>query len=233
MKGLLRPEVKKTYEEVADYLKEQILSGTYQTGDRLPSIRELSEQLGVGQSTIREAIGSLKTIGLVSIRHGEGTFVTAFNRKDILNMFDAFRPINNEDISYLLELRKIIETGAVRLAAERRSEQDLQIMQTALTEMEQALREGKVAHDADWRFHYTIANASQNPFLESVMRSMSETMEKIIKAGLDKLHTTKENPKRFYEQHLDIYDAISNQNTKRAEEAMIYHLLDAEKGIFQ
>ncbi|MGC5325918.1 FadR/GntR family transcriptional regulator [Brevibacillus sp. SYSU BS000544] len=233
MKGLLRPEIKKTYEEVADFLKEQILSGAYQTGDRLPSIREMSEQLGVGQSTIREAIGSLKTIGLVSIRHGEGTFVTAFNRQDILNMFDAFRPINNEDISYLLELRKIIETGAVRLAAERRTEEHLQTMQSALTEMEQALREGKVAHDADWRFHYTIANASQNPFLESVMRSMSETMEKIIKAGLDKLHATKENPKRFYEQHLDIYDAISDQNTKRAEEAMIYHLLDAEKGIFQ
>lgn len=233
MKGILRPEIKKTYEEVADFLKDQILSGAYQTGDRLPSIREMSEQLGVGQSTIREAIGSLKTIGLVSIRHGEGTFVTAFNRQDILNMFDAFRPINNEDISYLLELRKIVETGAVRLAAERRTEEHLQTMQTALTEMEHALREGKVAHDADWRFHYTIATASQNPFLESVMRSMSETMEKIIKAGLDKLHATKENPKRFYEQHLDIYDAISDQNTKRAEEAMIYHLLDAEKGIFQ
>ncbi len=57
-------KVRKSYEEVADLLKEHILNGTYQPGERLPSFRELSEQMGVGQSTIREAVSSLKTIGL-------------------------------------------------------------------------------------------------------------------------------------------------------------------------
>lgn len=233
MKALQGSEHKKTYEEVADYLKDQILSGVYQAGDRLPSIRELGEQLGVGQSTVREAISSLKTIGLVNIRHGEGTFVVPFNRNEMMNFLDAIRPINNQDISYLLELRKIVETGAVRLAAERRTDADLIRLQEALQELESAHQEGTVASAADWRFHYAIACASQNPFLESVMRSMSETMEMIIKAGLDKLHTTKENPKRVYQQHVDIYEAIQTKNTKQAEEAMIYHLLDAEKGIFR
>ncbi len=233
MKSLLRPEVKKTYEEVADHLREQIMTGAYQAGDRLPSIRELSEQFGVGQSTVREAIGSLKTIGLVNIRHGEGTFVAPFNRQEILSLFDSIRPISNEDISYLLELRKIIETGTVRLAAERRGEADLQAMKEALQAMEHSLRENKFDHAADWKFHYAIAQASLNPFLESVLRSMSKTMEVIIKAGLEKLYNTKDNPKRYYEQHIDIYEAIAARNSKQAEEAMIYHLLDAEKGIFK
>lgn len=233
MKALQGSENKKNYEEVADYLKDQIMSGMYQPGDRLPSIRELSEQLSVGQSTIREAISSLKTIGLVQTRHGEGTFVVPFNRNEMMSFFETIRPINNQDISYLLELRKIVETGSVRLAAERRTDKDLLQLQKALRELEAAQLEGKVAYEADWKFHYAIACASQNPFLESAMRSMSETMEAIIKAGLDKLHATKENPKRVYQQHLDIYEAIFTKNTKQAEEAMIYHLLDAEKGIFR
>ncbi|SEN23520.1 FadR/GntR family transcriptional regulator [Lihuaxuella thermophila] len=222
-------KVKKTYEEVADYLKEQILSGVYQPGERLPSLRELGERLGVGQSTIREAISSLKTMGLVTIQQGGGTFVTPYKPEELLSAFETIQPVTKQDIISLLEVRKIIEIGIVRLAAERSTEEDTANMEEALNEMERALVNGELGDKADWKFHYSLATASHNPILESIMQSISETMEKTLKASRQKLYETEGNPERLLSEHKDIYQAIVNKDAKRAEEAMLYHLLGVEK----
>jgi len=222
-------KVKKTYEEVADFLKNQIMSGVYKAGDRLPSIRELGETLGVGQSTVREAISSLKTMGLVTMRQGEGTFVTHFDPSDLLAALENIRPVTQQDIISLLEVRKIIETGIVRLAAKRRTEEDLKKIEEALQEMEAALHNEELGEQADWRFHYFIAVASHNPILESVMQSISETMGKSLKAVRQKLYESTGYPERLFSEHKDIYQAIADQDPKKAEETMLYHLLGVEK----
>lgn len=225
-------KVRKTYEEVADYLKEQIMNGVYKPGDRLPSLREFSELLGVGQSTMREAISALKTMGLLNIRHGEGTFVTRFNPEDVLTGFEPLQMVTREDILSLLEARKIIETGIARLASERRSEEDLERMRAALDEMEAAAANGELGVQADWRFHYAIARSCHNAVLETLMQSISTMMRRTLKASHEKVFQTKGNPERLLEEHRDIYDAIVNRNSKKAEEAMLYHLLGVEKKMF-
>jgi GntR family transcriptional repressor for pyruvate dehydrogenase complex len=229
MKTVPQFKMRKTYEEVADFLKEQIISGVYQPGDRLPSLRELGELLGVGQSTVREAISSLKTMGLVTIRQGEGTFVTRYDPEDLISAFEAIVPVTKQDIISLLEVRKIIETGIVRLAAERHTEEDLTKVEEALQEMEEALRNGQLGDAADWKFHYALACAAHNPILESVMQSISETMEKTLKASRQRLYRIEGNPKRLFDEHKDIYQAVRSRNAKRAEETMLYHLLGVEK----
>lgn len=229
MKAIPQFKVRKTYEEVADYLKEQIVTGVYKPGDRLPSLRELGEILGVGQSTVREAVGSLKTMGLVDIRQGEGTFVTKFDPEELLAAFELVRPVTKQDIIELLEVRKIVETGIVRLAAERHNGSDLAEIEAALREMEEALVNGQLGDAADWKFHYSLAVAAHNSILESVMQSISETMSKTLKASREELYRSKENPARLFAEHKDIYDAVRSRNPKRAEEAMLYHLLGVEK----
>ncbi len=229
MKSTQHFKVKKTYEEVADFLKEQILSGVYQPGDRLPSLRELGEMMGVGQSTIREAISSLKTMGLVTIRQGGGTFVTPYQPEELLSAFETIQPVSKQDIISLLEVRKIIEIGIVRLAAERRTKKDIAKIEEALNEMEQALHNGELGDKADWKFHYSLATASHNPILESLMQSISETMGRTLKASRQKLYETEGNPQRLFSEHQDIYQAVLRKDAKRAEEAMLYHLLDVEK----
>ncbi|WP_027416967.1 FadR/GntR family transcriptional regulator [Aneurinibacillus terranovensis] len=229
MKTLPGLRVRKTYEEVADYLKEQIISGVYPPGERLPSLRELGELLGVGQSTVREAISSLKTMGLVTLRQGEGTFVTRLKPEELIAAFEAIRPVTKQDIIELLEVRKIIETGTVRLAAERRTEEELAKIKQALDEMEEALNQGELGDKADWNFHYAIADASHNEILKSVMQSISETMERSLRASRVKLYESRKNPQQLYREHLDICEAICLKNSNKAEEAMLYHLLGVEK----
>lgn len=226
-------KVKKTYEEVADYLKEQILSGVYAPGDRLPSLRELGESFGVGQSTIREAISSLKAIGLLTIQQGGGTFVTPYNPKELLSTFEKIQPATKKDIISLLEVRKIIETGIVRLAAERAEPEDLANIKKALDEMEQALINNELGDEADWKFHYSLAAASHNSILKSLMQSLSETMGKVLKACRQKLYETEGTPERLLAEHQNIYEAIANKDPKRAEEAMLYHLIGVERDILK
>jgi GntR family transcriptional regulator, transcriptional repressor for pyruvate dehydrogenase complex len=221
--------VRKTYEEVADYLREQILSGVHQPGERLPSLRVLGEQLGVGQSTLREAISSLKTVGLLTIKQGEGTFVAKFEPEEILSAFESITPITRQDIVELLEVRKIIEVGTVRLAAERRTEEDLAMMDAAIEEMETALESGDLGDQADLKFHIAIAHASHNDILNAVMVSISETMEHSVRANRLELYKTPGVPEQLYREHLDIGEAIRQQNPGRAVEAMLYHLVGVEK----
>jgi GntR family transcriptional repressor for pyruvate dehydrogenase complex len=224
---------RKTYEEVADYLRGQITSGLYQPGQRLPSLRELGETLGVGQSTIREALSSLKTIGLVTIKQGEGTFVAKFEPHEILSVFETIQPVTKQDIIELLEVRKIIEVGAVRLAAKRRTEDQLQQMESALLEMEAALSNGDLGAEADHKFHFAISQAAHNEILSSVMASISETMEKVLRASRQKLYQTAGVPEMLYREHRDIYQAISDRHSGQAEEAMLYHLIGVEKRMLE
>lgn len=234
MKETPQFKVRKTYEEVADYLKDQIMNGAYKPGDRLPSLREFSELLGVGQSTIREAISALKTMGLLTIRHGEGTFVTRFDPEEVLTGFEPIQMVTEEDILSLLEARKIIETGIVQLVSERRSEEDLRRIEDALREMEAAVAAGDLGKQAqaDWNFHYAIASACHNAVLETFMQSVSEMMRKTLKASREKLFQSKGTPERLLTEHRDIYTAIANRNSKKAEESMLYHLLGVEKQVF-
>lgn len=224
-------KVRKTYEEVADYLRDQIISGVYKSGERLPSLRELGEILGVGQSTIREAIGSLKTMGLVTIRQGEGTFVTRFEPEELKTTLESIRPVTKQDISSLYEVRKIIEAGIVRLAAERRTVDDLRAIGDALDKMEKAhhgnLREQ--GDEADWKFHAAIARASHNEMLESVMHSISEMMERTMKASRQHMYEMDGVGEKLLEDHRNIYEAIRLQNVDQAVEAMLLHLRGVEE----
>jgi GntR family transcriptional repressor for pyruvate dehydrogenase complex len=223
-------KVRKTYEEVADYLRNQIVSGVYKPGERLPSLRELGEMLGVGQSTIREAIGSLKTMGLVSIRQGEGTFVTQFEPEELLAMLESIRPVTKQDIISLLEVRKIIESGIVRLAAERRTEEDLQFIKKAVEELEEAHRSDirNKGDQADWEFHFAIANASHNEILVSMMHSISEIMKRTMKLARQKIYEMPGVPERLLQEHLDIYKAIESGNGEQAEKMLLDHLRRVE-----
>lgn len=229
MKAPPKFKVRKSSEEVADYLREQIISGVYMPGARLPSLRELGETLGVGQSTVREALSSLKTLGLITMKQGEGTFVTRHDPEEVISAFESLRPSTRQEVIELLEVRKIIESGTVRLAAARRTDVELGQIVEALQEMKQALPTGDLGYEADWKFHYAVAAASHNQTLTTVMLSISETMERLLKASRLELYRTKGVPEALYREHVDIYEAIRNQNAEQAEQAMLSHLCGVEE----
>ncbi|MFK9093110.1 FadR/GntR family transcriptional regulator [Bacillus salipaludis] len=216
---------KKIYEEVADAIYELIRSGQLQPGDRLDSVQQLAENFQVGRSAIREALTSLRAMGLIEMKQGEGTFVKEFEKDQITFPLSTAILMNKEDITQLLEVRKIIESGTAAAAAKRRSDQHLSMMEAALEAMLNAKEDGELGEKADLQFHLALAEAAQNQLLMSLMNHVSElmveTMRETRKVWLFSKQTTIE---LLYKEHLAVYEAIKNKDEEAARKKMLHHL---------
>ena len=220
---------KKIYEEVAEAIYELIRSGQVKPGDKLDSVQQLAENFQVGRSAVREALTSLRAIGLVEMKQGEGTFVQKFETNQITFPLSTAILMNKNDIDQLLEVRIIIESGTAAAAAKRRTERDLSSMETALHAMVQSKRDMELGEKADLQFHMAIAEAAQNPLLMSLMNQVSElmgeTMRETRKVWLFSKQTTIE---QLYREHLAIFEAIKEKDEVEARNRMIIHLENVE-----
>ncbi|MCC6751717.1 MAG: FadR family transcriptional regulator [Deltaproteobacteria bacterium] len=119
----------KVAEEVADHLRDSILKGQYQAGDKLPPERALAQQLGVNRASLREALKSLEHGGLVRIRQGDGTRVLDFLHTAGLDLLTYLAPLPSGGVKVvkdILEFRQILGRELARLAAERATEDQLE-----------------------------------------------------------------------------------------------------------
>ena len=222
-------KAKKIYEEVAETLHEMIRTGTLQPGDRLASVQQLSENFQVSRSAVREALSALKAMGLVDIKQGEGTFIKSFDAHQMVFPLSTAILMNKEDISNLLEVRKIIEIGTVASAARNRTTEDLTKMQEILEEMRLPPKNEELGEKVDFEFHTAISKASHNPllsiFLDQVSELMFETMKETRRIWLYSMQTTRE---KLFHEHMKIYEAIADQDEVRAKQAMLFHLENVE-----
>ncbi|KAA6450717.1 FadR/GntR family transcriptional regulator [Bacillus swezeyi] len=223
-------KTKKIYEEVAEALLESIKNGEIQPGDKLDSVQLLAESFQVSRSAVREALSALKAMGLVEMRQGEGTYVKRFEPEQVSIPLSAALLMKKKDVAELLEVRKILEIGAVSGAAQKHTDEDLEHMRTALQDMKRADGNGELGEKADLAFHLALAGASQNDLLKGLMNHVSslliETMRETRKIWL---FSKKTSVQRLYEEHEAIYQAVKERDGQKAEKAMLDHLTNVEK----
>jgi DNA-binding FadR family transcriptional regulator len=147
-------------DQAAVLLLERIRSGEWPLGAKLPGETTLAPQLGVGRSTVREAIRQLAGRGVLASRQGAGVFVTALDAPDSWD-----RVLQRVGILAVIEARTAIEVEASILAADRRTTSDLRAMKDALTARESRHDSIEDHVDADTAFHRAIISASHNPIL--------------------------------------------------------------------
>lgn len=223
---MVKLEKKKLYEEIAEIIIEEIREGTYKKGDKLPSIQSLAKSYGVGQASIREALNALRVVGLVEIRHGEGTFIKSIEAQSYTPEMALY---NKKDIKDLLEVRKVLEIGSARAAATNRSEDQLKKIKAALHQMELAMKNKEIGDDSDLMFHLTIADASNNKLLKHMLTEVSDKIKTIMKETRKIwLFNETKSIEKLFNEHTDIYEAIESKNIKLAEEKMIKHLEEVE-----
>ena len=155
---------------VAEQLKQQIVEGVYTIGDKLPTEPELMKTFKVGRSSIREAVKLLVNMGVVQVRQGSGTFVAeaSDDNRGSINMSIA-------DRTELDEVRKILDIAIVEKAVARRTEKDIERMQSSLEARKANAKNGllKDCIEADLNFHIAIADATYNRILADIYRSAS------------------------------------------------------------
>ncbi|WP_286926858.1 MULTISPECIES: FadR/GntR family transcriptional regulator [Lysinibacillus] len=225
---------KKIYEEVSEILYEKIRAGVLKPGDRLDSVEQLAEQLQVSRSAIREALSALKAMGLIEIKQGSGTFVKSIQPSQLDFPLSTAILTNKQDVAHLLEVRKIIEVGAAASAAIHRTDEDIQAMIQILDEMKRVQGDGELGEKVDFQFHAAISKASQNPMLATILDQVSglmiETMKETRRIWLYSKKTTSE---QLYDEHMQIFLAIKQQNEELAKHAMASHLSNVEKVLMQ
>ncbi|MBA6436875.1 MULTISPECIES: FadR/GntR family transcriptional regulator [Streptomyces] len=157
--------------QLVDTLREQITSGAWPVGMRIPPEHDLVEQLGVGRTTVREALGALVHLGLLEARKGDGTYVRTSSEMHSVLM----RRANTSKWSDVLELRAVLEEYASGLAALRRTEDDLNRLRDLLDEAEATADSPEMAAVAeiDTRFHQAVVSASGNALLTEVYDVLS------------------------------------------------------------
>ncbi|MXN17913.1 FCD domain-containing protein [Pseudooceanicola sp. GBMRC 2024] len=168
-------------QQVADRLRSQILDGTYAVGARLPTEAALMEGFGVSRTVIREAVATLRYIGLVEPRQGAGVFVLDHPAIRPGDETWGIDPGRASSVLEVLELRRVIEIEAAGLAAQRRSPAQEGHILEQYDALHRAFRDGLPTAEADFRFHLAIADATNNPRFRDFMT--------LLGAGLIPRHT--------------------------------------------
>jgi GntR family transcriptional regulator, transcriptional repressor for pyruvate dehydrogenase complex len=223
-----RIKPRKIYEEVAEVLIDLIKSGQLKSGDKLDSVQQLAENFQVGRSAVREALSALRAMGLVEMHQGEGTYVREFDSSMLSLPIHIAALMKKDDVKQLLEVRRILEIGAVEAAAFRRTDEQLKEIKTALDQMHSASDE-ELGEEADFRFHMAIAEASQNKLLTGLMNNVSEMMVTTMRETRRLwLYSEKSNLDRLYQEHQNIYEAIEGKDGQKAQKLMLRHLHSVE-----
>lgn len=210
-------------EQIIIQLKQLIVSGQLKAGDRLPPERVLSERFGVGRGHIREAIMKLEFYGILRTSPQSGTYVSSLSIKVLDNVFSDLIRLSKDDYASLIEGRYYLERIAVKLAAERRTDDDIAEMQAAQRDFELKANVGQVAIDEDMLFHMNIARSSKNAVIELMMLTLlPDLIANIFEKEICKLRSAA----TVTQEHHDILNAIIEQDPEKAEKAMKYHLHD-------
>jgi GntR family transcriptional repressor for pyruvate dehydrogenase complex len=196
-------------------------------GDRLPAERDLAIQIGVSRPTVRAGLRALAAMGVVQSRHGSGTFIP-----------DGPPTLGSEPLSFLAalhgftrvemyEARRILEVGAAGLAAERATPDQLATMAEEVASLFASMHDpmGFLVHDIN--FHRTVAAASGNPIVASIVEMVSTLYYERRRQTAER--ASNHNLRDAAEMHRRIYQAIRSRDADLARMTMHEHLVQASR----
>jgi GntR family transcriptional repressor for pyruvate dehydrogenase complex len=215
-------------DSVSGSIRAEITSGGYAIGDKLPTEKELADTYGVSRPIVREAINSLKRDGLVVTRQGLGAFVSETREQSF--RFTSFDVNDAIDIRNVIELLMAVEAAATARAAERRTDDDLKIIEGHLKAMQTAIDRGESGVDEDMEFHRSIVEAARNPYFRDMSDFLDANVRNFIRKARE--NTARLNRGLVQEvqgEHRAIFEAITSGKSQAARKAAEAHLIGAAK----
>jgi GntR family transcriptional repressor for pyruvate dehydrogenase complex len=214
----LRPlERSRLYEDVGVRLGQFVRESGMLPGDQFPPERDLSRNLQVSRTSIRQALVVLQALGFVDVRHGEGVFLrrTRGFGESLTKLVERRRRLPD-----VLEAREALEVKLAELAAARRSSGDLAAIQAAITKMDLEIQAGGLGTEGDAEFHHAIALAARNEVLLHLIDAMAEVIDESRVESLSEPG----RPPRSLAAHREILAGIQEGSAAQAAQAMRDHL---------
>lgn len=210
-------------DQVMDRILARIASGEWGPGHRLPGERQLAEEMGVSRVSIRAALQSLKTQGLLDAVQGGGTRVIASSAAMDPGMLELVR-VSRDNLHDLAEIRAILEVWAVGRAARNRSEEDLAELSRIMAATEADIAGGAHKSENDVCFHLAVAKASGSGIYLHIMAVIRGILHDMVDYHRYQLFPSREDDQLILVQHRAVFEAIRAGDSGAAEAAMRAHL---------
>jgi GntR family transcriptional regulator, transcriptional repressor for pyruvate dehydrogenase complex len=212
-------------EQVVTHIRRLIERGELRPGDRLPAERNLAARLGVSRPSVRAGLRALSAMGVVQPRHGSGTYIPVgppVLGSEPLSFLAALHGFTGLE---MYEARRILEVGAAGLAAERATEEQIETLAGHVKSLFASIETPQVFLVNDINFHRSIAAASGNPIVASVVEMVSALYYDRRRQTAE--HAAERDLRDAAEAHRRIYEAVRARDAEAARNAMNEHLLQA------
>lgn len=188
--------------QVIDRIKRALLNGEVSPGDFLPSETELTRSLGVGKSSVREAVKMLQAMGIVEVRQGQGTMIREIPGNDYLDSMAFHLLLTRRLPQDVLDLRLMFEPAYTVMAMRRATDEDVGHIGAAVERLERAIRRGTQRAEDDLAFHQAILDATHNPLVVRIGETLMQLYEASIGTSMKLI------PDIALADHKAIYEAF-------------------------
>lgn len=214
--GLTPVERQSTVGAVAKQLLTHLTGGNYAPGARLPPERQLAASLGVGRSTVREALAALDVLGLLDVRPGSGSYLAADSSELLPQAIKWSLMLGRPRTRDLVEVREYLEVVTARLAAERASDDDIARLEETVVAMRAAGGDVDAFVKADLAFHFEAARIAANTVLQDILHSIRS----LLTVWFDRTLRVPGTIEETLVEHEAVFEAIATRSPELAEQRM-------------
>ena len=224
-------KTKKVYMKIVEQIRDLIKEGRLKPEDKLPPEQVLAEKFGTSRPSVREALSALEILGITESRGGKGNFIKSnFNPP---SYEQEIRELEEEESPFeILEARKAVETEIVGLSAKKATKEEIDVIKESLNKMKENMTDIPKIMEFDREFHINIAKAAHNSLLFSMMTYLSDLLKENLWTNMkEKSWAIPGRPQKYLEEHIEIFNAIKNKDSKDARKRMYDHLAGVEKDL--
>jgi len=224
-------KTKKVYMKIVEQIQDLIKEGKLKPGDKLPPEQILSKEFGTSRPSVREALSALEILGITESRGGKGNFIR--NNLGFPLYEQIFKELEEEESPFeILEARKAVETEIVGLSTKKATKEEIDAIKESLNKMKENMTDIPKIMKIDREFHINIARAAHNNLLFSMMIYLADLLnEKLWIKMKEKSWNIPGCPQKYLEEHIEIFNAIKNKDSKDARKRMYDHLAGVEKDL--
>lgn len=213
---------------IAESIAEAMFDGRITPGDPLPSEAEIADTFSVSKPVAREALRQLTGAGLVHTQQGKVARARAMSGEPFARIYGFAVRSSLDRLREANEMRRVLETGIARLAAQRRIDKGLARMAKAIVDMHNALQDPDGFTLADVDFHHGMAMATGNTMIRVQIEGMRAIQEEVSSLFSRRSSRDIDDWRATIQRHADILEAIRSGDPVRAEQAVVAHFEAAD-----
>ena len=202
-------------QQVFDQLREQILSGSWKPGQKLPSENELAAQFGVSRVTVRNALQKLSGLGLLETRFGEGSFVRGAGAQAALNQLVPMLYLGQETLRDILTFRRMVEGPICEIACRRATDREIAGLRQLVDQMERAVGDLAAFARLDSAFHEQLAQLTRSTMMQQIYQIIDDAMQSAYRQNV-----RQQSAQVALHWYREILDAFEARESARARQAM-------------